>query len=335
MPRSLPVYSSGTVTVAYTNGAWTVTGSGTNFVSPDGVPNYTLVAGDMFVIPGVGFSPISAVNSASSLTLSNWTGGAVAAGASYVIYRFEGLPSNAVAALVQELLTLGTDANPPAYETIDTGAVRFKMDDDGSGNMRMRVRASSLTDASYVLAARVNDATGVWQVPAIVGARVAVSDANYSLAAGVSTVAYTAITAARTVTLPAASSFAPGQQLLVVDESGGASATKTITLAPNGGDTINGAASAAIAAAYGYLALESNGSNAWTIVDSGGAFVGDTGSRWLCRLRSRAALWLGRIQRSVGRGRFMGRPHGRLSQPHHQRRDGDRPTQQRRGANHQ
>ncbi len=117
-----------------------------------------------------------------------------------------------------------------------------------------------------------------WQVPAIVGARVAVSDANYSLAAGVSTVAYTAITAARTVTLPAASSFAPGQQLLVVDESGGASATKTITLAPNGGDTINGAASAAIAAAYGYLALESNGSNAWTIVDSGGAFVGDTGS---------------------------------------------------------
>ena len=95
----------------------------------------------MFVIPGVGFSPISAVNSASSLTLSNWTGGAVAAGASYVIYRFEGLPSNAVAALVQELLTLGTDANS-AYETIDTGAVRFKMDDDGSGNMRMRVRAS-------------------------------------------------------------------------------------------------------------------------------------------------------------------------------------------------
>ncbi len=281
MPRSLPAYSSGTVTVAYTNGAWNVAGSGTNFISPDGVPNYTLVAGDMFVIPGAGFSPISAVNSASSLTLSNWTGGPVAAGSSYTIYRFEGLPSSAATALVTELLTLFTDANPPAYATVDTGAVRSKWDDDGAGNARMRVRASGLTDASYVLAARVNDATGVWQVPAIVGARAAVSDANYSVAAGVSTVAYTAITAARTVTLPAASSFFAGQQLLVVDESGSCSATKTITLAPNGSDTINGAASAVVSNAYGYLVIESNAAGKWTIVDSfvvTAAFTGDSGS---------------------------------------------------------
>lgn len=282
MARSLPSYSTGTVTVAVANGSWTVTGSGTNFISPDGVANYTLVAGDMFIIPNVGFGPIANVASATSLTLTNWLPGTtVSSATAYRITRFEGLPSNQVAALVTQLLTLGTDANPPAYETVDTGSVRFKWDDDGAGNARMRVRASNLTDAAYVLAARVNDATGVWQVPAIVGARVAVNDAAYTVAAGVSTVAYTAMAAARTVTLPAANSFAPGQQLLVVDESGACSATKAITLARAGSDTINGATSAVISNAYGYLAIESNGSNAWTIVDSfvvATAFVGDSGS---------------------------------------------------------
>ena len=281
MARSLPIYSTGTVGVAFTGGAWTVTGSGTNFISPDGVPNYTLVGGDMFIIPNVGFGPIAAVASATSLTLTNWTGAPVASGTAYQIARFEGLPSNAVAALVNQLLTMGTDANPPAYATVDTGAVRTKWDDDGAGNARMRVRASNLTDAAYVTAARVNDATGVWQVPAIVGARVAVSDANYAVATGVSTVAYTAITAARVVTLPAASSFVAGQQLLIVDESGACSGSNTITASRAGSDTINGATSAVMNTAYSYLALESNGSNAWTIVDkpgiaAGGALVGTT-----------------------------------------------------------
>jgi hypothetical protein len=109
--------------------------------------------------------------------------------------------------------------------------------------------------------------------------RVAVSDANATVAAGVSTVAYTTLTAARTVTLPAASSFAAGQQLLIVDESGSCSASKTVAAARAGSDTINGAAAAVLGTAYGYLCLESNGSNAWTIVDQNQvAMIGDSGS---------------------------------------------------------
>jgi hypothetical protein len=107
--------------------------------------------------------------------------------------------------------------------------------------------------------------------------RHAVSDANYTVGSGISTVAYTAITAARTVTLPASSSFNTGQQLLVVDESGSCSTTKTITLSAAGSDTIDSAASAVISAGYGYIAIESNASGKWTIVDQGPQVLGLNG----------------------------------------------------------
>ena len=95
----------------------------------------------------------------------------------------------------------------------------------------------------------------------------AVSDAAYTALATDRMIAYTALTAARTVTLPAASAFPTGTKLLVVDESGACSATNTITVARAGSDTINGATSAVIATAYGYVALESNGSSKWTVVE--------------------------------------------------------------------
>jgi hypothetical protein len=82
-------------------------------------------------------------------------------------------------------------------------------------------------------------------------------------------IAYASLTAARAVTLPAASAFPPGAVLTVIDESGACSPSKAITLARAGADTVNGAASVALLSAYGYVALESNGSNAWTILDGG------------------------------------------------------------------
>jgi hypothetical protein len=101
----------------------------------------------------------------------------------------------------------------------------------------------------------------------VTNTRTAVSDTNYSAQTTDRSIAYTAITAARTVTLPAAASYPTGTQLLVVDETGSCSATKTITLNRAGSDTINGAAAAVMSSAYAYIAIESNGANAWTIVD--------------------------------------------------------------------
>ena len=50
-------------------------------------------------------------------------------------------------------------------------------------------------------------------------------------------------------------------------KSGSCSAVQTITLNCAGSDTINGATSAVISTAYAFIALESNGSNKWTVID--------------------------------------------------------------------
>ena len=104
--------------------------------------------------------------------------------------------------------------------------------------------------------------------------RTQVSDAAYTALATDRTVAYIALSAARAVTLPAASAFPTGLRLLIVDQSGNCSATDTISVSAAGADTISGATSAVIAAPYGYVALESNGSNKWTIVDQSTGSLG-------------------------------------------------------------
>lgn len=110
----------------------------------------------------------------------------------------------------------------------------------------------------------------------IIGAgRTQVSDANYTALATDRTIAFISLTAARTVTLPAAASFAAGAPLLVIDESGACSATNTITINRAGTDTIDGAASAVIAAPYGFVLLESNTANKWTIA---GQWTGSLGN---------------------------------------------------------
>jgi hypothetical protein len=101
-----------------------------------------------------------------------------------------------------------------------------------------------------------------------ISARKAVADAAYTILATDRTVAITSLTASRVLQLPSAASYPTGVQLTVVDESGACSSSKTITVARAGSDTINGATSYVLGAARAYLALESNGSSAWTLVDA-------------------------------------------------------------------
>lgn len=122
---------------------------------------------------------------------------------------------------------------------------------------------------------QVHDGTtpGGWPAAKLadVAQRTAVADANYTALPTDRTVAYAALTAARTVTLPAASVYPTGTQLLFVDETGACSPSVTITVARAGTDTINGATTALLSSAYGFLALTSNGKGAWTAVDFAGA----------------------------------------------------------------
>jgi hypothetical protein len=103
-----------------------------------------------------------------------------------------------------------------------------------------------------------------------VAQRTAVADGAYIALTADRLIAYTSLTSARIVTLPAASAYPTGFHLLVADESGSCSTTLTITLARAGSDTIDGGTSATIASAYGYIRLESDGSSKWTIVGQSG-----------------------------------------------------------------
>lgn len=93
-----------------------------------------------------------------------------------------------------------------------------------------------------------------------------VNDANSAPGVNAGTVEYTAISAARTVTIPAANTVDAGKRITVVDASGACSAVNTITLARTGADTINGAASAVLNSAYGKITISSNGVGKWTVV---------------------------------------------------------------------
>jgi Major tropism determinant N-terminal domain len=103
----------------------------------------------------------------------------------------------------------------------------------------------------------------------VTNTRTAVLDAAYSALTTDRMIAYTALTAARAVALPAASAFPTGTRLLVIDETGNCSSTLSITLNRAGSDTIGGGTSVVINQAYGFAAIESNGSNAWTVIDQG------------------------------------------------------------------
>jgi hypothetical protein len=121
----------------------------------------------------------------------------------------------------------------------------------------------------------VNDGSTVGGYPipklieTITNTRTAVSDVPYTALITDRMVAYTALTAARVITLPAANVYPTGTRLVVIDESGNCSVTKTLTATAAGSDTINGAASGVVNTAYGFIGLESNGSNHWTVIDQG------------------------------------------------------------------
>jgi hypothetical protein len=180
-------------------------------------------------------------------------------------------PSNALSVYGASALFNGTNfsftinksasANTASIIFEDGFSARAQLGLNGSDNFSFKV---SPNGTSWTTAIALDATTGA---PTFANQRTAVSDVNYSALATDRMIAFTAITAARTVTLPAASAYPAGTRLTVVDESGGCSATITITLNRAGFDLINGATSAVLSMAYGYLAIESNGSNAWTIVD--------------------------------------------------------------------
>jgi hypothetical protein len=95
-----------------------------------------------------------------------------------------------------------------------------------------------------------------------------VSDGNASITNATEAICLSAITAPRTFTLNASSTFNSGQTIYIFDKSGSVSATLTLTIAITGSDTINGASSYIINTAYGFAILIQDGAGKWIIVSS-------------------------------------------------------------------
>lgn len=98
---------------------------------------------------------------------------------------------------------------------------------------------------------------------------VAISDASQTLTVAnftqnTLTAVYTSLTAARPLTLPAANSLTPGTTLTVIDQNGSITATNTLTIAPNGTDTLLGTASSYVLKfAHASITLVCDGVSAW------------------------------------------------------------------------
>lgn len=92
-----------------------------------------------------------------------------------------------------------------------------------------------------------------------------VADADYTVLTTDVNVAYTSITAARTVTLPATATISDGWECTIGDSSGSVTNTNRITIAAAGADTIQGAANTWIPSAYGVIRLRKRGTT-FTIV---------------------------------------------------------------------
>ena len=167
MSRSnqIPVYSTGTIAIgAVSGGYYPVTGVGTVWLSPDSVSNWTIAVGDLLVIPGVGFGWVGvAPSSNTALSLSWWNGGIITAGTAYSIYRYSGVAPGTLAGLITNLLALGSTANPFAALSALVGAGKINFANDGAGNILLQVRSTGTgqTDANYVTAFTISEATGV------------------------------------------------------------------------------------------------------------------------------------------------------------------------------
>lgn len=211
----------------------------------------------------------------SRTRLSEWTGGNTA---DTKFWNLAGIGSNASStADLSRLFVTGQLHAAPVGAVTDEG--KLSVAPDTAAQKALTVRGVTGQSVDIM---RVYDATGSCLVvnsagnaqiardltvngaATLAGAiseskRTAVADANYTCTATDYTIAVTALTATRTITLPAVSA---GRRIVILDESGQAG-TFPITVARGGAPNqlIDGQTSAAISQGYGALRLWSNGTN--------------------------------------------------------------------------
>ncbi len=203
-------------------------------------------------------SPVGTAASGASVTLT----ATVSPSAAGTMTFYDGVTqigsapvSGSTGAIIVSNLTTGshsltasfTPSDSAAYGSSTSSALSYTITSGGGGGGGPT--GSNKNAVNYV-------AYGNGQAAAAV--RVAVTNTNYTVLATDDVIGFTSLGAARTVTLPSASSVPAGKALIVKDESGNCSGSNTITIT----GTIDGAANLILSTAYANARLYSNGT-AW------------------------------------------------------------------------
>ena len=157
-----------------------------------------------------------------------------------------GIASTSTSSLTTGSHTLTAEfasANTSAYTNSTSNGLGYTITSSGGGGS-----STNASSVPYI-------ALGIGQP--LTAVRTAVNDANYTILAKDAIVAVTAITASRTLTLPAMSSVPNGWQIIIKDESGSCSSGTSITIA----GTIDGASNLTLTTAYGKATLYNNGTS--------------------------------------------------------------------------
>ena len=167
MAQGVTTYAVGTATVA-ANGTVVTFAGGAALQTTDpvtGVTQYAARAFDQLKIGATRPVLIASVDSATQVTLAEaWPFGAQTAQA-YTIIRYSGVANGELAALMQQLLAMSTDASPSASVTVESGVGRIKLRIGASGKPEVAIGPNDTADASLKAALQMDPATGVVSFP--------------------------------------------------------------------------------------------------------------------------------------------------------------------------
>jgi hypothetical protein len=167
MAQGVTTYAVGTATVA-ANGTVVTFAGGAALQTTDPVTGVTQYAARAFDQLKVGANRpvlIASVDSATQVTLAEaWPFGAQTAQA-YTIIRYSGVANGELAALMQQLLAMSTDASPSAAVTVESGVGRIKLRIGATGKPEVAIGPNGTADASLKAALQMDPATGVVNFP--------------------------------------------------------------------------------------------------------------------------------------------------------------------------
>lgn len=167
MAQGVTTYAVGTATVA-ANGTVVTFAGGAALQTTDPVTGVTQYAARAFDQLKVGANRpvlIASVDSATQVTLAEaWPFGAKTAQA-YTIIRYSGVANGELAALMQQLLAMSTDASPSASVTVESGVGRVKLRIGATGKPEVAIGPNDTADASLKAALQMDPETGVVNFP--------------------------------------------------------------------------------------------------------------------------------------------------------------------------